>query len=402
MKICIYSLIIGLFFLSCTMNRSDNESDEISIINISCEKNQILNLSEFADSIEIIPLETRDDNLIGWIPRIIATTDKYYISSAIGYNYRKLLVFDKQGKFIQQIGKQGQGPQEYIEMKDFTLLNDSIIMMSEVYNMISYSLNGDFLKKVKQEETPLEIYSLKGNVFTNTFLPSKCNNHLLRVLDDEGKFTSYALRLSPLEAHVCGNIVGDAGFTSDKDHIFYTYPYSPIIYKLNIETLDYKPAYRIDYGNRNVSWKIFEEYDSREWQDRLRMGNDYMAVNGILDMGNKMVINSADGDYLFYFSIYSKETGKVLCGQIIRDDLFFKGNQMKLKAFMLPHCSDGNCLLWTIKPKVLLNGYRAYREALGESKWLLFCKKYPRLVEVCEQLDEESNPVLLKIKIKDF
>lgn len=402
MKTNLLSLFIGILVLSCVRTHSDNETNELSTITISCKKNQLLNLSEFADSIEIIPLETKDDCLIGWIPRIIATSDRYYLSSAIGYKHRKLLVFDKQGRFIRQIGKEGQGAQEYIEMKDFTLLNDSIIMLSEVYNMASFNLNGDFIRKEKQAETPLEIYSLKGKIFTSTFLPSKCDNHLLRVLDNNGRFISYALKLSPLEAHVSGNIVGDAGFTSDKDCIYYTYPYSSIIYKLNVETLNHEPAYRLDYGKRNVSWKIFEEYDYTEWQERLRQNNDYMAVNGILDMGDKMIINSADGDHLFYFSIYSKETGKVLCGQKLRDDLFFKGNQMNLKAFMLPHCADGEWLLWTIQPGIILKGYHAYREALGETKWKLFRKKYPRLVEVCEQLDEESNPVLLKIKIKDF
>ena len=91
-----------------------------------------------------------------------------------------------------------------------------------------------------------------------------------------------------------------------------------------------------------------------------------------------------------------------MSGQRIKDDMYFKGNQIKLKPYYTPHYKDGDYLLWIIKAETLMNGYHAYRKALGESKWKLFCKKYPRLIEVCEQLNEESNPVLLKIKIKDF
>ena len=66
------------------------------------------------------------------------------------------------------------------------------------------------------------------------------------------------------------------------------------------------------------------------------------------------------------------------------------------------HGNDGGDLIWPVQPKVLLDGYEAYRDVLSKERWELFRKKYPRLVEVCEQLNEDDNPVLLKIKLKDF
>ena len=403
MKIYILSLILCVLFVSCTKTSSNNNINRIPTISISCEKDQILNLSEFADSIEIIPLETKDDCLIGWIPRIIATSDRYYLSSAIGYKHRKLLVFDKQGKFIRQIGKEGHGPQEYIEMKDFTVFNDSVIKITEVYNMISYDTEGNFISKVKQEETPLAMLSLKEKTFVPTFRPTLCNNKLLAVLDSEDKFISHQITVSPIEAKVADYYVMDSSLTNDENHIYHTFSFGNIVYRLNVETLENAPFYYLDYGKRKASWRIFKENDNNQtWTEKQKLNNEYMKINEILNVGDKFVFNSVDDEILYYFSIYSKKTGKILSGQKIRDDMFFKGNLMTLRNHMTPHDCEGEHLLWTIKPEIILNGYHAYRKALGESKWKLFRQKYPRLVEVCEQLDEESNPVLLKIKLKDF
>ena len=401
---CLFAILfVSLAIASCKdRQKVQLPEGEVPVIAISCQKKQVLKLSEFADSIELIPLETRDDNLIGWIPRIIATADRYYLSSAIGYQNKKLLVFDKQGRFIREIGKRGEGAEEYIEMEDFVITSDSVVKISEVYNMISYDLEGNFIHKVKQEDTPLEVYSLKGRTFARISRPTLQDNYSLRVLDCADKQIALAMQVSPTEAMVCDHYIGATGFTSDGDMLIYTFFRSPFIYSVDIYSLAHKPLYRIDYGKRNLSWRIFEDYNPDEWDDKLSKGDDHMSVVGIANAGNKLIVNSVDRDYLFYFGVYSKKTGKVLCGQRIMDDLYFKGNQIDLKAYMVPNNTDGDYLLWPVQPRFLLKGYHAYRQALGESKWRLFCKKYPRLVEVCGQLDEDSNPVLLKIKLKDF
>ena len=49
-----------------------------------------------------------------------------------------------------------------------------------------------------------------------------------------------------------------------------------------------------------------------------------------------------------------------------------------------------------------MRGYETYKKKLSKEKWDIFCEHNPKLVEVCSQLDEESNPVLLRMKLKDF
>ena len=97
-----------------------------------------------------------------------------------------------------------------------------------------------------------------------------------------------------------------------------------------------------------------------------------------------------------------------MSGNQIKDDMYFKGNVLVLYGgkpgsnLRSRLCNDGGDLIWPVQPKVLLDGYEAYRDVLTKERWELFRKKYPRLVEVCEQLKLDDNPVLLKIKLKDF
>ena len=66
----------------------------------------------------------------------------------------------------------------------------------------------------------------------------------------------------------------------------------------------------------------------------------------------------------------------------------------------MPRNMDGDYLLWPLPAFFLLNGYKQYKAHLSSDEWKLFCEKNRKLVEICESLSEEDNPVLLRIKVK--
>ena len=53
-------------------------------------------------------------------------------------------------------------------------------------------------------------------------------------------------------------------------------------------------------------------------------------------------------------------------------------------------------------PEYLINGYKHYMSYLSEAGREEFRKKYPELVKICTTLKEDDNPVILRIKVKDF
>lgn len=405
--------MLCMILVACNKQTEKMTSSGIPIIPITCKNNQILNLSEFVDSIEIIPLETRDECLIGWIPKIISTKEYYLLISAIGYDFQKLYVFDKKRNFVRQISTRGQGGDEFYEVRDFDVISDSIIKMADAYATRTYNMEGKMLSsKRTTSRGQMELIHLEGNTFVyEGGAVSQDANNLLYALDNTDTRLDEFLEVPSLAAHISRYFGMQNSLTKDDKSIYFNHPFSNYIYRINPSTFEYKIAYQIDYGNKNFTWDMFDENGKIEdWSDYRKKQNNIMALSELQSIGDYFLFSSSmatsDEPYSGCISLYSTKTGKILTGHQIKDDMFFKGNQIKLKprpgGTLTRHGNDEDHLLWVLNPEILLKGYDAYKEILGESKWKLFRQKFPRLVEVCEQLDEDSNPILLKIKLKEF
>ena len=106
------TLTVTLFF-SCGKKEKQATNIDLSTIDmVSGIKNleEHLLLSNVAADIEIIPLETSDNSLFNYedITNIISTPSGVLIG--VG---KRILHFDKQGKYIGDIGKFGNGPQDF-------------------------------------------------------------------------------------------------------------------------------------------------------------------------------------------------------------------------------------------------------------------------------------------------
>ena len=115
-----------------------------------------------------------------------------------------------------------------------------------------------------------------------------------------------------------------------------------------------------------------------------------------------LYVGSVDGEKHGVISLYSFKTGTVFSAHRLIDDMFFPDNSFTFRPFRMPIAVEGNSLLWLVNPEWLLQGYEYYKENLSPEKWTEYCKRHPQMIEVCSKLDEESNPVLFKIKIKNF
>lgn len=414
-------LICGCLFTACGGGSSSSSSsvssemlvsDEgVTIIPMDAKPGDVLNLSEFAESIELIPLETTDDCLIGWMPEIIATEKYYYMISAVGYDFQKLYVFDKQGKFVRQISSRGLGGGEFIEVRDFDVIGDSIIKMGDVLAIRSFNLEGKQLSSRMINEKGVstrEIISMKGKtiLFNMSKSYSRSAENLLYQLDEKDSVRTGFFEVPFLANQISSFFCDAAALTKDDEYVYFHFPYDNYIYRIDAETLDYSPLYKVDYGNKNFTWDMFDENgDKKVWSKQADEATK-TSMTEILSLNDYFLFASVDNEYRGYISLYSAKTGKVLNGNRIKDDMYFKGNIIDLSpkpgATLNRHCNDGGDLIWPVQLSVLLKGVKAYYDVLTPERWNLFCKKYPRLIEVFEQLKEDDNPVLLKIKLKDF
>ena len=414
-------LICGCLFTACGGGSSSSSSsvssemsvseDGVTVIPMNARPGDVLNLSDFAESIELIPLETRDDCLIGWIPEIIATKNHYVLISGIGpTDFQHLYVYDKNGKFIRQISGRGQGGEEFLEVRDIDVIGDSIIKMGDVYAIRTFNLEGKQLSSKRINGTTQEIVSVKGKTILfdgGSYSSSKATN-LLFQFDEKDDLQAEFFEIPPFANRITSFFVNPRALTRDEESVYFHFPYNNYIYQINAVTLEYSPRYKVDYGDRTFTWDMFDENVGhvKDWVTQSKNEKN-ASMCEILSLNDYFLFTSRDNDRNYYLSLYSNRTGKVLSGNKLKDDMYFKGNVIVLKggkpsAVLGRHGNDGGDLIWSVQPKVLLDGYEAYRDVLSKERWELFRKKYPRLVEVCEQLNEDDNPVLLKIKLKDF
>jgi len=396
-KIIFISLIATL--ASCQEVKETNSSVKDILLDINI--NQELRLSEIADSVEVIPLEQTDESNIAMVERIISYKNKYYVMSSITFSNGQVLIFDEQGNFIQKLDKRGGGPGEYADLQDIAIdsRNDELIFMTQPQGIFKYDLEGNFLSKVKGGYGMNVAVDSEGNYYkTNSCYPES-PDRLLMVNEDD------SIPFGRIEADyfVMVNHYSFANeFDSHNGRVYYSYPQCDTIY--DVTGGKFLPVWYINYNGKNLPIdKIFAKNRAMEESEEIKAGYpDYFRTDAFRVTDDFLYVGSVDGAKHGVISLYSFKTGKVLSGHRLIDDLFFPENKYTFKPFRMPKAVEGNSLLWLVEPKWLLNGYEYYKKNLSPEKWAEYCKRHPQMTEACSKLDEESNPVLLKIKIKDF
>ena len=89
-------------------------------------------------------------------------------------------------------------------------------------------------------------------------------------------------------------------------------------------------------------------------------------------------------------------------GVQIVDDMYFKNNAIKLTPKILPHVIIDGYMYSTISPSLLDELYTNSKNSMSAQEWNSFKQKHAALVDLCENISEEDNPILLKIKLKNI
>ena len=178
--------------ISCRSNEK-NENDT-SLFHIKIEKPDIsslqpLRLSEFADSIEYLQLETNDDCLLPFY----GTSSMFRVDNSLFLgDIHSILRFDAiTGKFICQIGSRGQGPKEYIQIQDVRAAKDNnriVVKPGYKQDMLTYSYDGKYLEH-------LIIEDIEG-------LPYSTCYYSLHLMDIDSQYMILLPRLCRLNTHV--------------------------------------------------------------------------------------------------------------------------------------------------------------------------------------------------------
>ncbi|MDR1338696.1 MAG: 6-bladed beta-propeller [Prevotellaceae bacterium] len=113
------------------------------------DKSQSIEITDLADSVRYVKLETTDESMIGEITQVIFHDGLFYIKDT---KTASVLVFDKTGKYKFNISKKGRGPGEYVEITRMMIdrKNGQIILYDiHTRKIVYYTLTGKFVKEIR-------------------------------------------------------------------------------------------------------------------------------------------------------------------------------------------------------------------------------------------------------------
>ena len=144
-----FSLII--FFGCVSKDNKQGEAENSTFYSIDCSKmiktSGFVDISEFAENLVYVPLETSSASTLGRIFDAKFTKDYIFI-----HHDGPLAQFDRSGKFIRNIGTIGRGPAEYLLIRSFSIdeAKELIYIQSNwTREILVFSFKGEFVKSIE-------------------------------------------------------------------------------------------------------------------------------------------------------------------------------------------------------------------------------------------------------------
>jgi hypothetical protein len=140
MKYIIPLLFILVCILSCSQNRKSQESiitSKTVVNSLEIEKSISdsveLELSEIADNLQIVRLETLESVVMGGIYSMVLWENYIVIGTERDY-----YLFDRKGKYIRRLLKTGRGPEEFITPQFSQVIRNGVLYFSDAQKNRNY------------------------------------------------------------------------------------------------------------------------------------------------------------------------------------------------------------------------------------------------------------------------
>ena len=174
-------ILLVFSVISCNTNREN----EFFTIQVDSVESAPLSLSEIASKIEAVELEVTDNSLISRENRVLYTGEHIFIAQR-----NTVMLFDKTGKFLRQIGSVGQGPGEFTAIIDITAdVKNKYLYINARNKMICYDFDGNLIKNTVINKGDSYVNYQNGKLLLLTEMFGKSNGKnigqaFLYMLDD--------------------------------------------------------------------------------------------------------------------------------------------------------------------------------------------------------------------------
>jgi len=352
-------------------------------------------LSEIADAVSFIVLESNENSSIGSIEKVVLHKDLIFISDE--QNTEAIYCFSITGAFQFKIARKGRGPGEYLDIEDFDIdrENDLVLIYDRSSGAIlEYDFDGVFIARYVSglvfdsfkhiSDNTLIAYSAYS---TNSRLKPNPNSLIFTYnYRNPVEFKTYMKYTE--EFGLFQKIVTLIGYISQTDELVYFYDYySNSIYSFRDDSL--KQLWTFDYGEKNIPKSFWKDSDLVSLRKGIATGTFAGGLENFQVIG-KWVFGIYPYERTMKTIIYNVETQKVfhLSDVVINDIHPEFPNKVGFPIVLVPpFLSDGSNLISVIEPTWV-------QRLIQQDNPMVF------IPDELKNLDINSNPILELIKLK--
>ena len=422
--------------MGCSSNKKQEPISKsgVPVINLSEDVSTVpsLLLSESAEKLEIVSLEMTDQSMLGEIRRIQVTDHNIWIDHGREfYIYR----FSRTGKFLNKIGSIGQGPGEYTTYSTFLVDEDKkeVYIIANTNGVLAYDFEGNFKRKIVDIQTILQLFSSVYDqyILNNQKFFATQNFALYRPIDKDSLWSFVSLgddfqkkKYFKNPAHVGREeqIIANRANMDRMVNYWREYLTSMDTYnaQLTLKYPDTDTIYCYDDATNQLSpqYAIFTDEEKGDYEAthlwfKDRKSFDYFSIFSYYPTKDFVYLIGSKGEEVYTYC-YNKKDGSVRLQKrqsaITERDVpwfSFPLRQMK-RDFVLDNDLGGGD--FTVDSRSSGKYWIDILEPSGDENWIdidqiksstvIDESKKKELIQVLENVTEDSNPILLIATLK--
>lgn len=391
----ILKLYISFLLVNCSQ-LNEEITNELESIEIHLQDAESAKFDSFFTIEELISLKNSEATPITRIKRILSRENNYWILTS-----EKIFHLDSNGKILNQLSNQGQGPGEYQSIDDIRWNENSNLLEVLDKNsgkLLRFTTEGVFQNEWKNPYLYLatsfipqgDDYYIYCGVFFNgdgnrAVLVSGKTGEKIKGFSQIGKERNY---LSVLNNDTFYNKGGEIEFFySDSDTLF------------TLGESGARAKYFFDFGK----FQTPEEFFDRDFENIMDFRNkaaenDYASVFSIQPTNNHIFIFVIQGSK-FFTGILKRSTNEVRVTEGWYSD--FGGDFSNLSSYLVytPVGSDDQFIYFSIDPYAIKSEIDKLKE---NPTSLEFLKENPLINHILKNFDSYDNPYLLKVRVNNF
>jgi hypothetical protein len=402
MRKILFFIIFLLTLTTCKKKINQNIFEQITVSVDSEHALREINASSVFSDIEYVQLESPDDHLIGEISQILFHKERFYILDS--EFTKSIFCFRRDGKFLFEINRIGNGPGEYIEPQSISINHDKDLLMlycSATHQVISFDLEGIYLQTQKLDFYATHFAYMAENRFAFSVDYNGSNTRLLNnrqfpgliITNSDFKIESTGLPFSETinfsaitQLSCCFSPLPGNGLSM-------IIPCNDTVYHLRKDKIE--RAYYIDFGKKKKTENFYRLMnDEKTGLGDLR---EYLYDNDICDIFH--LVESEQNLFFIYMhgksahlAFYDKAEDKLTDVYLHLDGdkpQYPIINDLDGGPFSVPYFSDGKFFYGYILPETLLEK-RESIESAGNPE----SPGKEKLLSILNRISGDDNPVI--------